>query len=182
MDTVSTSLDKFSYGDLFEVRDVQMVDNDSVQPNFRTERRRSLPMGRELTFSAVGKDFDFKIMLNLELTEVFGEDPKIYGALADGADVHDRSYRGEGFMEKCSKEGDCEFYGDIEKTSVTFFEVFGEHVFHALMRLEKEEFSVDPKRFINKERFMNGGSFPSSDSPLSHLEADMYFFFKHQPV
>jgi len=101
-----------SYGDLYEVRDVVITDNDYATRTLTARRR--LPMGRELTFTAVGSDTDYKVNLNLELVEIYGHGAKVYGALAGDLELYDRSYKGFGFMRKCTKAGACEDYGDIE--------------------------------------------------------------------
>merc|ERR1719510_1453975 len=168
------------YGELYEIRLDSVEDSDwapeHTRPAWRTARRR-LPMGRDLVFRALGEERDFKVELFLELTQVWTHDAEITGAKAGNAEPDDRSYWGTGMLSQCKKgTNDCELYADIKRASVTFFEMFGKHVFHALMRTDEEEFNVDPRYFIEKEKFINGRKFPQAGSALSNLEAEMYMF------
>merc|ERR1719510_620689 len=168
------------YGELYEIRLDSVEDSDwapeHTRPAWRTARRR-LPMGRDLVFTAHGEERDFKVELFLELTEVWTHDAEISGALAGDTKLDDRSYKGSGILSVCKKDTkDCESYADIKRASVTFFEMFGEHVFHALIRTDTEEWNVDPRQFVEKEKFVNGRKFPQSGSALSQLEAEMYMF------
>jgi len=162
------------YGELFPINIEGVEDTDYARPALKYSRRR-LPMQRELKFAAVGKGVEVKVDLSLDLVEVWGHKAVIHAT--EDHDLADRSYRGSGSMSVCEDGKECVFYGEIELASVTFFDaVFGEHVFHAKLRLPHEEWTVEPRQLVEKEKFANGADFPSEDSALAGLEAEMYLF------
>jgi len=162
---------EFEYGNLYEVRDIEIRSRKASKPRRRITRP-ALPKWRELKFVAVGNGVELRVELNLTRHEVWARKPR--SELSKIREPLDRSYRGDGLMWMCENE-ECSQHGDIHKSSVTFFESFGEQVFHAKIRLADEEWTVDPTHLVEKWKHRNGHEIVPEEA-LEQIDSSMFMF------
>jgi len=162
---------EFEYGNLYEVRDVEIRSRKASKPRRRITRP-ALPMWRELKFTAVGNGVELRVEMNLTRHEVWARKPR--SEISKNREPFDRSYRGEGLMWLC-ENGECSLHADILKSSVTFFVSFGEQVFHAKIRLVDEEWTVDPTHLVEKWKHRNGHDVVPEEA-LEQVDSDMFMF------